>query len=91
MELIEKDSHMSIRRQCHLLNIHRSMIYHDLSDETVENLDLMKQMDQLFLGDTSAGPPRLSSHLNRQTGKATNRKRARRLMRKTRIQKILSN
>ncbi len=87
-ELIEKDSHMSIRRQCRLLHIHRSLIYYDLSDETVENLELMKRMDQLYLEDPSAGSRRMSSYLSRQTGTATNRKRVRRLMRKMGIEAI---
>ena len=87
-ELIEKDSHLSIRRQCRLLHIHRSMIYYDLSDETVENLALMKQMDQLYLEDPSAGSRRISSYLRRHSGRATNRKRVRRLMRKMGIKAI---
>jgi putative transposase len=87
-ELIEKDSHLSIRRQCRLLSIHRSMIYYDLSDETVENLELMKKIDRLYLEDPSAGSRRMSSYLSRETGKATNRKRVRRLMRKMGIEAI---
>ena len=87
-ELIEKDSHLSIRRQCRLLHIHRSMIYYDLSEETVENLGLMRKMDQLHLEDPSAGSRRISSYLRRQTGKATNRKRVRRLMRVMGIEAI---
>lgn len=87
-ELIEKDSHMSIRRQCRLLHIHRSMIYYDLSDETVENLELMKKLDHLYLEDPSAGSRRMRSYLKRHTGKATNRKRVRRLMRKMGIEAI---
>ena len=87
-ELIEKDSHLSIRRQCRLLHIHRSMIYYDLSEETVENLELMKKLDHLYLEDPSAGSRRMSSYLRRQTGKATNRKRVRRLMRKMGIEAI---
>ncbi len=87
-ELIEKDSHLSIRRQCRLLHIHRSLIYYDLSEETVENLDLMKQMDRLYLEDPSAGSRRMSSYLRRHTGKGTNRKRVRRLMRKMGIEAI---
>ena len=79
---------MSIRRQCRLLHIHRSLIYYDLSDETVENLELMKRMDQLYLEDPSAGSRRMSSYLSRQTGTATNRKRVRRLMRKMGIEAI---
>ncbi len=87
-KLIEKDSQLSIRSQCRLLRIHRSMIYYDLSGETVENLELMKRMDQLFLEDPSAGSRRISSYLRRQTGTATNRKRVRRLMRHMGIEAI---
>jgi len=79
---------MSIRRQCRLLHIHRSMIYYDLSDETVENLELMKKLDHLYLEDPSAGSRRMSSYLRRHTGKAANRKRVRRLMRKMGIEAI---
>ena len=87
-ELIEKDSQMSIRRQCRLLHIHRSLIYYDLSGETAENLELMKRLDQNYLEDPSAGSRRHSSYLSRQTGKATNRKRVKRLMRKMGIEAI---
>jgi len=87
-ELIEKDSHLSIRRQCRLLHIHRSMIYYDLSEETLENLALMEKMDKLYLEDPSAGSRRMSSYLRRQTAKATNRKRVRRLMRVMGIEAI---
>ena len=79
---------MSIRRQCRLLQIHRSMIYYDLSDETVENLELMEKMDHLYLEDPSSGSRRMSSYLRRHTGKATNRKRVRRLMRVIGIEAI---
>ena len=79
---------MSIRRQCRLLHIHRSMIYYDLSEETAENLELMKKLDHLYLEDPSAGSRRMSSYLRRQTDKATNRKRVRRLMRKMGIEAI---
>jgi len=87
-ELIEKDSRLSIRRQCRLLHIHRSMIYYSLSDETVENLEMMRQMDRLYFEDPSAGSRRMSSYLRRQTGTAANRKRVRRLMRKMGIEAI---
>ena len=79
---------MSIRRQCRLLHIHRSMIYYDLTEETVENLELMKKLDHLYLEDPSAGSRRMSSYLRRQTGTAANRKRVRRLMRKMGIEAI---
>lgn len=87
-ELIEKDSHLSIRRQCRLLHIHRSMIYYDLAEETDENLELMKKLDHLYLEDPSAGSRRMSSYLRRQTDTAANRKRVRRLMRVMGIEAI---
>ena len=87
-QLIERDSQLSIRSQCRLLHIHRSMIYYDLSDETEKNLDLMKKIDQLYLEDPSAGSRRMSSYLRRQTGEAVNRKRVRRLMRAMGIEAV---
>ena len=87
-ELIDKDSQLSIRHQCRLLHIHRSMIYYDLSEETAENLELMNKMDQLYLEDPSAGSRRMRSYLKRQTGRPTNRKRIRRLMRTMGIEAI---
>jgi len=79
---------LSIRSQCRLLHIHRSMIYYDLLDETEKNLDLMKKIDQLYLEDPSAGSRRMSSYLRRQTGEAVNRKRVRRLMRAMGIEAV---
>ncbi|MFC1830673.1 IS3 family transposase [Thermodesulfobacteriota bacterium] len=71
-----------------MLHIHRSMIYYDLSGETLENLELMKKLDQLYLEDPSAGSRRMSSYLRRQTGTAANRKRVIRLMRVMGIEAI---
>jgi putative transposase len=45
-------------------------------------------MDELYLEDPSAGSRRMSSYLRRQTGRATNRKRAKRLMRVMGIEAI---
>jgi putative transposase len=88
LELIERDSQLSIRSQCRLLHIHRSMIYYDLSDESEENLDLMEKIDHLYLEDPSAGSRRLRSYLKRQTRSPVNRKRVSRLMRKMGIEAI---
>lgn len=86
--MIERDSQLSIRCQCRLLRIHRSLFYYDLSEETTENLNLMEKIDQLYLEDPSAGSRRMSSYLRRQTGRAVNRKRSRRLMRTMGIEAI---
>ena len=87
-ELIERDSQLSIRSQCRLLHIHRSLIYYELSEESEENLVLMEKMDHLYLEDPSAGSRRMRSYLKRQTKRVVNRKRVRRLMSKMGIEAI---
>ena len=80
-ELVEGNCQLSIRCQCRLLDIHRSLVYYRLSGESAENLRLMKQMDVLQMEDPSAGSRRLSSYLTRLTCRSISRKRVRRLMR----------
>ncbi len=60
----------------------------DVSDEAVENLELMKKLDHLYLEEPSTGSRRVRSYLRHQTGTATNGKRVRRLMCKMRIEAI---
>lgn len=72
---------MSIRCQCKLLHIPRSLVYYQLSGESEENLRLMETMDRLHMSDPSAGTRRLCAYLERLTGKVFERKRVRRLMR----------
>jgi putative transposase len=80
-KFIEKDSQLSIRCQCKLLHIPRSLVYYQLSGESGENLQMMKVMDRLHLSDPSAGTRRICGYLQRLTGKDIERKRVRRLMR----------
>lgn len=80
-KFIEKGSQLSIRCQCKLLHIPRSLVYYQLSGESEENLRLMEQMDRLHLSDPSAGTRRICIYLERLTGKSIERKRVRRLMR----------
>lgn len=80
-KFIEKDSQLSIRCQCKLLHIPRSLVYYQLSGESGENLQVMKVMDRLHLSDPSAGTRRICEYLQRLTGKDIERKRVRRLMR----------
>ena len=79
-ELIDENCQLSIRCQCRLLNIHRSLVYYRLTGESSENLRLMKQIDVLHIEDPSAGSRRLSRYLTRLTGRSICRKRVRRLM-----------
>lgn len=80
-KFIDKASQLSIRCQCKLLHIPRSLVYYQLSGESEENLRLMEMMDRLHMSDPSAGTRRLCAYLERLTGKVFERKRVRRLMR----------
>ncbi|WP_228854160.1 IS3 family transposase [Desulfomarina profundi] len=88
IKLIEKDSQLSIRCQCRLLAIHRSMVYYRLAGESEENHLLMKEIDRQNLIDPTAGSRRMYKYLRKQTGKRIGRKRVRRLMRLMGIEAI---
>jgi putative transposase len=79
-KFLEKNSQLSIRRQCSLLQIPRSLVYYELSGESEENLKLMRAIDKLHMDDPSAGSRRMNCYINRQTETKINRKRIRRLM-----------
>ena len=40
---------LSLSRQCHLLRVSRSSLYHRPKGESAENLALMRRIDELFL------------------------------------------
>ena len=40
---------LSLRRQCHLLSLSRSSMYHTPQGESAQNLELMRRIDELFL------------------------------------------
>lgn len=80
-KFIEKGSQLSIRCQCRLLHIPRSLVYYQLLGESEENLRLMEAMDRLHMADPSAGNRRMRVYLKRLTGKSIDKKRVRRLMR----------
>ena len=72
---------LSIRHQCELLSVPRSMIYYQPAGETSLNLELMRLIDELHLLDVSFGSPRITQLL-RRLGYEVNAKRIARLMRK---------
>ncbi len=41
-EFVTKDSQLSIRCQCRLLGVPRSVVYYSLAGETAENIQLME-------------------------------------------------
>ena len=71
---------LSIRRQCELLELDRGSYYYAPGEETGENLDIMRRIDQLYVKWPFLGSRKLVVFLRRQ-GIEVNRKRVQRLMR----------
>lgn len=79
--MIDENSQLSVRRQCRLLGITRSLLFYRPTGESPENLKLMELIDRIHLEDPSAGSRRLASYLKRIMRKPVGRKRVQRLMR----------
>ena len=75
------DEKLSVRRQCDLLRISRSMVYNLPRGEPEENLRLMREIDELHMEDASAGSRRMRDYLHRRGWPKISRGRVRRLMR----------
>ena len=72
---------LSLRRQCRLLSLSRSVLYYRPVGESAENLMLMRLIDEQFLETPWYGARQMARWLRRQ-GHAVGRHRVRRLMRK---------
>lgn len=86
-EIVDKDSPLSIRLQCELLNIHRSGLYYKAQGEKEENLKLMRLMDEHFLKYPFKGVRKMAVWLKGQ-GYRVNRKRVGRLYKLMGLQTI---
>jgi putative transposase len=73
-------ANLSVRRQCELLGLNRSSLYHAPAMESAENLRLMRLLDELYLVWPFYGSRRLTAWLV-QHGESVNRKRVQRLLR----------
>lgn len=71
---------LSLSRQCHLLGVSRSTVYHRPKGESEENRGLMRRIDELFLEYPFYGSRQMARHLRRE-GVCVGRHRVRRLMR----------
>ena len=77
----------SMRAQCKLAGITRSGLYYKPSEETAENLMLMRLLDEQYTATPFYGVPRMTAWL-RQEGYSVNPKRIRRLMRQMGLEAI---
>jgi putative transposase len=71
---------LSVRRQCALLGLNRSSLYYEPVPETVENLRLMRRIDEQYTACPYYGSRKMTVWLVQQ-GEVVNRKRVQRLMR----------
>ncbi len=79
--MIQRDHpDMSLSRQCRLLTISRSSFYYAPKGESLENLALMRRIDELFLKYPFYGSRQMACQLRRE-GVRVGRHRVRRLMR----------
>lgn len=79
--MIRKDHpHLSVSRRCRLLGFSRSGLYYKPKEMTMENLALMRLLDEQYLRTPFYGSRRMTVHL-RRLGHPVNRKRVGRLMR----------
>ena len=77
---MSKKSEVSVRRQCELLGISRTLIYSLPKGEREENVRIMRELDELHLEDASAGSRRMCSYLRRRGWPKVSRRRVKRLM-----------
>jgi putative transposase len=71
---------LSVRRQCTLLGLARSGVYHQPAALDPEELALMRWLDEQYLATPFYGSRRMTAEL-RKAGRPVNRKRVQRLMR----------
>jgi putative transposase len=77
-----------VRRQCQLLNIHRSQLYYEPVRESAENLQLMRLLDEQYLKTPFWGSRNMTIFLSKRTQQPVNRKKTQRLMRKMGLEGI---
>lgn len=78
---MNREETLSIRRQCELLDISRSLLYYLPKGEPEENLRIMREIDELHLEDATAGSRRMRNYLQRRGWPKIGRGRVKRLMR----------
>ena len=79
--MIKATHRISVSRQCHLLAVPRSSVYARARGLSRADIELMRQIDELYLTWPFYGSRRLCEELQ-QRGDRVNRKRVRRLMRR---------
>jgi len=79
---------LSVRTQCELLGVVRSMLDYEPAPEGEEDRGIMRIMDEIYLKDPCVGTRRIVTLLERDHGLKVNRKRLQRLRRKMGLETI---
>lgn len=84
-----ENQHISIRRQCELIDLPRSSFYRDITRvvDCVEIM-LMRAIDELYTANPSLGSRRMVRQLRKERDLVVNRKCVRRLMKKMGIESM---
>ena len=61
--MVSKDERLSIRQQCVLLGLCRTSLYYTASEETAENLEIMRLLDRRYAVTPFYGQRRLQAWL----------------------------
>jgi putative transposase len=85
--MVQANTEPSMRRQCGLLSVSRSSVYYEPAEPDEEELELMRQMDEMHLMHPFFGSRSISRTL-RNKGQLVNRKRVQRLMRKMGLESV---
>jgi putative transposase len=80
LDLIDSEHVLSTRKQCEILDVHRSGLYYKPQGEKKDNLEIMRTMDEHYLKHPTAGVLRMQDLLL-TLGMVVNHKRVRRLLR----------
>ena len=81
-ELVEKGNpQVSLRKQCKLLSIAQSTVDYQRVEQSPEDLEFKRILDEIYKLDPCLGSRRLVTILGRDYGRKVNRKRLRRLRR----------
>jgi len=87
-KVVKSHPRLSLKKQCKLLEIHRSGLYYKPKGESILNLKLMKEIDAYFLEHPYYGVERMTDYLNLDLGYTVNIKRIRRLYKLMGLQTI---
>ena len=88
-ELVEtKHPELSIRKQCKLLHVRRSVFYYKPMEQSESDRRIVRALDEIYLIDPCMGSRRLAVKLREDCGIETNRKHVQRLRQKMGIETI---